>query len=105
VLAQQSRLVLADEPVASLDPETAASVLAMLRAIAHERQIAVVCSLHQVEFALAFADRVIGLRAGRAVVDRPVALFGPAEHSAIYQNNDAVAQANGPNQANLIRSM
>jgi phosphonate transport system ATP-binding protein len=105
VLAQQSRLVLADEPVASLDPETAAGVLAMLRAIAHERQIAVVCSLHQVELALAFADRVIGLRAGRSVVDRPVALFGPAEHSAIYQSNGAVPQDNRPQQGDLIRSM
>jgi phosphonate transport system ATP-binding protein len=93
VLAQQSRLVLADEPVASLDPQTAGSVLAMLRAVAHERQIAVVCSLHQVELALAFADRVIGLRAGRLRVDCPVALFEPAEHAAIYQNNDPTPQA------------
>ena len=85
VLAQQSRLILSDEPVASLDPEAAASVLGMLRAIAHERQIAVVCSLHQVELALEFANRIIGLRAGQLVANHPVAQLGPAERSHIYQ--------------------
>jgi len=60
-------------------------VLAMLRAIAHERQIAVVCSLHQVELALEFADRIIGLRAGQLVANHPVAQLGPAERSHIYQ--------------------
>jgi phosphonate transport system ATP-binding protein len=54
-LAQQSRFVLADEPVASLDPESAKSVLSILRDIARERMIAVLVSLHQVEFATQFA--------------------------------------------------
>jgi phosphonate transport system ATP-binding protein len=83
-LAQQSRFVLADEPVASLDPESAKSVLSILRDIARERMIAVLVSLHQVEFAILFADRVIGLRAGRMISDRPVALFGETDHRAIF---------------------
>jgi len=68
-LAQQPRLLLADEPVASLDPATATRLLADLRAICREDGITAVVSLHQVELALAFADRVIGLVAGRVVLD------------------------------------
>ncbi len=83
-LAQQSRFVLADEPVASLDPESAKSVLSILRDIAHERMIAVLVSLHQVDFALQFADRVIGLRAGRMIADRPAATFGEADRHLIF---------------------
>jgi phosphonate transport system ATP-binding protein len=83
-LAQQSRFVLADEPVASLDPESAKSVLSILREIARERMIAVLVSLHQVEFAIQFADRVIGLRAGRMIADRPAAAFAEADHRLIF---------------------
>lgn len=84
VLAQQSRFVLADEPVASLDPESAKSVLSILRDIARERMIAVLISLHQVEFAIQFADRVIGLRAGRMISDQPAALFRQTDHEMIF---------------------
>jgi phosphonate transport system ATP-binding protein len=83
-LAQQSRFVLADEPVASLDPESAKSVLSILREIARERMIAVLVSLHQVEFAIQFADRVIGLRAGRMIADQPAAAFAEADHRMIF---------------------
>ena len=83
-LAQQSRFVLADEPVASLDPESAKSVLSILRDIARERMIAVLVSLHQVEFAIQFADRVIGLRAGRMIADRAAAAFADADHRMIF---------------------
>jgi phosphonate transport system ATP-binding protein len=83
-LAQQSRFVLADEPVASLDPESAKSVLSILRDIARERLIAVLVSLHQVEFAIQFADRVIGLRAGRMIADRPAAAFSEIDHRMIF---------------------
>jgi phosphonate transport system ATP-binding protein len=83
-LAQQSRFVLADEPVASLDPESAKSVLSILRDIARERMIGVLVSLHQVEFAVQFADRVIGLRAGRMISDQPSGEFGDADHRLIF---------------------
>ncbi len=85
VLAQRSSLVLADEPVASLDPESAANVLGTLRDIAHERGIAVLCSLHQVDLATAFADRIIGLRAGRLVADLPAARLDAAEQTRLYR--------------------
>lgn len=85
VLAQQSKLILADEPVASLDPESAASVLGILRAIAHEQGIGVLCSLHQVDLAVNFADRLIGLRAGRVIVDLPTDQVGVWERDQIYR--------------------
>ncbi|MDP9005899.1 MAG: phosphonate ABC transporter ATP-binding protein [Actinomycetota bacterium] len=84
VLAQRSSLLLADEPVASLDPASAASVLATLRAIASDHGIAVVCSLHQVELVGGFADRVVGLGQGRVTLDVPVADFGDDHRAAVY---------------------
>ncbi len=83
-LAQQSCFVLADEPVASLDPESAKSVLSILREIARERVIAVLVSLHQVDLALQFADRVIGLRAGRVIADRSADLFVEADRRMVF---------------------
>ncbi len=83
-LAQRSRLILADEPVASLDPASAASVLATLRSVAMEDGIAVVCSLHQVELVAGFADRVLGLRGGEVVLDISTAELGPEQRDAVY---------------------
>lgn len=78
-LAQQPQVLLADEPVASLDPQTARVVLEDLRSAAHDLQIAVLCNLHQVELAREFADRVVGIAAGRVVFDgTPSALDEPA---------------------------
>jgi phosphonate transport system ATP-binding protein len=75
VLASRARVVLADEPVASLDPASAASVLTALRSLATDHGRAVVCSLHQVDLVAGFADRVVGLRDGRVVLDVPAAEF------------------------------
>lgn len=68
-LAQQPAVILADEPVASLDPKTARLVLGDLRRAAHELGIAVLCNLHQVPYARSFADRVVGMHAGRIVFE------------------------------------
>lgn len=65
----QPAIVLADEPVASLDPEISRGVLALLRRAASTHGATVLCSLHQVDLAREFADRVVGLRAGRLVLD------------------------------------
>jgi phosphonate transport system ATP-binding protein len=68
-LAQRPRLMLADEPVASLDPSSSRRVLSQLKQICREDGITTVVSLHQVEFAIEYADRVIGLAQGRIVFD------------------------------------
>jgi len=83
-LAQRSRVVLADEPVSSLDPTASAKVLVALRTIAQDEGIAVLCSLHQVAMVAGFADRVLGLRRGKVVLDVPGADFDERHHEAVY---------------------
>ena len=68
-LMQRPRLVLADEPVASLDPEISGQVMDVLFRSCVEDNITVVCSLHQVDLALGWANRLIGLRDGSVVLD------------------------------------
>lgn len=68
-LAQQPQVILADEPVASLDPKTARSVLQYLRDATRELGITVVCNLHQVNYAKEFGDRIVGLAQGQMVFD------------------------------------
>lgn len=71
-LMQKPKLVLADEPVASLDPEISGQVMDLLVHCCIEDNITVICSLHQVELALGWTDRLIGLRDGKVVMDTPV---------------------------------
>lgn len=94
-LAQNPRLLLADEPVASLDPATADKVLALLRRICDEDRITAVVSLHQLDLARAYADRVVGLAQGRVVFDGPPGELTEAALTAIYRTpaNTATAQA------------
>jgi phosphonate transport system ATP-binding protein len=70
-LAQQPRVLLADEPIASLDPEAAEEIMRLLQRLACSERIAVLCVLHQVELAYAYADRVVGIRDGRIAFDLP----------------------------------
>ena len=84
VLAQQARLLLADEPVSSLDPQSAENVLGILRNIARETGIAVVCALHQVDLARRYADRVVALRGGRKLLDVGVNAFDQNAFQELY---------------------
>lgn len=68
-LMQKPEILLADEPVASLDPETADQVMTLIRRIATDRGLTVLCSLHQVDLAIGWGDRIVGLRTGRCVLD------------------------------------
>lgn len=72
-LAQRPLALLADEPVASLDPEAAQDIMRLLRRLAHQDGLAVLCVLHQVDLAFAYADRVVGMRDGRVAFDRKCA--------------------------------
>ncbi len=82
-LAQRPRVLLADEPVASLDPDAAVDVLVLLRRLAHEG-LAVVCVLHQPELAQRFADRVVGIRAGAIVFDTGAKMLGSSAVAELY---------------------
>ena len=68
-LAQEPDLILADEPVASLDPETAIVVLDYLRDINRNDGITMLCSIHHLELAKRYADRIIAMRLGKIVFD------------------------------------
>ncbi|MBI5256875.1 MAG: phosphonate ABC transporter ATP-binding protein [Burkholderiales bacterium] len=90
-LVQRPRVLLADEPVASLDPASAEQALRRMHDICRADGLTAIVSLHQVALARQFADRLVGLRAGRVVVDTaPQAitvealhtLYGPAPGTA-----------------------
>ncbi|SEE82522.1 phosphonate ABC transporter ATP-binding protein [Ruania alba] len=84
-LIQEPSILLADEPVASLDPESSAGVLEVLTRISAEDRLTVVCSLHQVDLALGFAERVIGLREGKVVFDDSADDLTREQAMAIYR--------------------
>ena len=68
-LAQEPSIMLADEPVASLDPETSLVVLDILKRINREDGITTIVNLHQLDLAREYADRVIGFKAGKLIYD------------------------------------
>ncbi|GHJ35611.1 phosphate-import ATP-binding protein PhnC [Streptomyces sp. TS71-3] len=92
-LMQEPSMLLADEPVASLDPESAGQIMRLLRQVGTARRLTVLCSLHQVDLALGWADRVIGLRAGRVVLDLPTEGISRDEVMRLYS---AVGQEPAP---------
>ncbi len=83
-LVQRPHLLLADEPVASLDPATADTVLALLHEICKNDGLTAIVSLHQVALARRYADRIIGLRQGRVVFDGEPADFSAAAEAQLY---------------------
>lgn len=70
MLMQQPTLVLADEPVASLDPAAGREAMGLLRDVARNDGLTVIVALHQPELAAAYADRIVGLERGRISLDR-----------------------------------
>jgi phosphonate transport system ATP-binding protein len=70
-LVQKAKIILADEPVASLDPVSARRVMESLRALNREDGLTVIVTLHQVDYALRYCDRVVALQAGQIVYDGP----------------------------------
>jgi phosphonate transport system ATP-binding protein len=83
-LVQEAKIILADEPIASLDPESARRVMELLAQINREDGITVVVSLHQVGFALRYCPRVVALNHGQVVYDGPAAALSTDRLRAIY---------------------
>jgi phosphonate transport system ATP-binding protein len=83
-MAQEPSIVLADEPVASLDPTTSRQVLRLIHDICKDAGITAVVSLHQVELCKEFADRVIGIAGGHQVFDGTVGELSESDIEAIY---------------------
>jgi len=88
-LMQQPEIMLADEPVASLDPATSHSVMKYLEMLNKDMGITVLCSLHFLSLARAYADRVIALKDGKIMFDGPAQSIDEDRFRAIY-GEDAV---------------
>ncbi|OGL19170.1 MAG: phosphonate ABC transporter ATP-binding protein [Candidatus Rokubacteria bacterium RIFCSPLOWO2_12_FULL_71_22] len=87
-LAQSPAVILADEPTASLDPHLAGSIMDILKGINAERGLTLVVSQHQLETALAYASRIVGLRRGRVVFDGPPSSVTPGAVATIYGDGE-----------------
>ena len=83
-LVQGANVLIADEPIASLDPSAARRVMDILAELNRQDGITVLVSLHQVEYALAYCPRTIALRGGRVVYDGPSSALTPAFLSELY---------------------
>ena len=93
-LVQGAEVILADEPVASLDPVAARRVMELLCELNAKDAISVVVSLHQVDYALRYCSRVVALKAGKIVYDGPntgldheklVDIYGPEIEDAFWE--------------------
>jgi phosphonate transport system ATP-binding protein len=87
-LAQHPKMILADEPVSSLDPKTSRTVLRYLKQASQDLGITVVCNLHQVEYAREFAERVVGVSNGRVVFEGSPAQLDDEVLHRIYPGLD-----------------
>jgi phosphonate transport system ATP-binding protein len=83
-LVQGAKLVLADEPIASLDPESSRKVMEILSTIQREDGRTVIVSLHQVDMAIRYCPRVIALNQGQVIYDGPAAALTPALLRDLY---------------------
>ena len=103
-LVQRPSIILADEPVASLDPVSARRILELLREI-HERDgVTVVASLHDPRLACEFGERVIGLSHGRLVLDLPADRITPREIGEVYErpiSDDLTVVSDDPHDAEV----
>jgi phosphonate transport system ATP-binding protein len=93
-LVQQAELILADEPVASLDPVSARRVMELLCALNRDEAITVVVSLHQVDYAMRYCKRVVALKAGKIAYDGPskglthaklIEIYGPEIEEVFWE--------------------
>ena len=85
VLVQQPQAILADEPIASLDPERSREIMDLLRDLSRNSGKTLVTSLHHIDFAQSYYDRIVGLRAGQLLFDVPVAQVTPEMIQALYR--------------------
>ncbi len=96
-LIQQPRIILADEPIASLDPRNTRIVMDALQRINKHYGITILCNLHSLDLARTYCDRLIGMANGRLVFDGPTAAFTPAAARGLYgiEADDAMAPEPG----------
>ena len=84
-IIKRPTLLLADEPVASLDPKAANLIMSLLKKINKEFEITVICNLHQVELASKYSDRIVGLLEGEIMFDKTASNINKTAISEIYK--------------------
>jgi phosphonate transport system ATP-binding protein len=84
MLMQAPKVVMADEPIASLDPKAGREVLELLWRIVEEEGLSLLCTLHQLDLAQEFGKRIIGMKAGHVVIDGATATIPRADLDALY---------------------
>ena len=87
-LMQEPRLILCDEPIASLDPSSSKVIMDHLSEINKTMKITCIFNLHQVDVALRYSRRIIGITSGRIVYDGPPDLLSQSKIHEIYQSNE-----------------
>jgi phosphonate transport system ATP-binding protein len=101
-LVQRAELLIADEPIASLDPGAARRVMDILADLNRRDRITVLVSLHQVEYALRYCPRTIALRSGEVVYDGPSSELTPALLMSIYGADSEEMFLSSPEPAGVI---
>ncbi|AEH35773.1 phosphonate ABC transporter ATP-binding protein [Halopiger xanaduensis] len=102
-LVQEPQLVLADEPVASLDPKAARDVMRYLKKAATEENLTTITSLHQVNIAREFGDRFLGIRDGEVIFDGDADDLTMEEMDRIYYGDDVSGElTNDPTGTNTV---
>jgi phosphonate transport system ATP-binding protein len=96
-MVQGAEVLFADEPIASLDPVSARTVMELLRELNRKDNLTVIVTLHQVDYARQFCDRIVALNKGRIVYDGPsqdltqdklIEIYGPEYEQAFYGGDD-----------------
>ncbi|WP_396436063.1 phosphonate ABC transporter ATP-binding protein [Limnohabitans sp.] len=110
-LMQSPKLLLVDEPTASLDPKTSRQIMRLILALCQERGLAAIVNIHDVVLATEFLPRIVGLRAGSVVFDGPAAqvdravltrIYGDEDWTAITERMQATAQASQDRAENKL---
>ncbi len=101
-MTQQPKIILADEPVASLDPGLSWQVLHDLATVSREDHVLTIINLHQVDLAKEFCDRIIGIAQGRVVFDGKPAEFDQAAMDRTYHFDRPVSTLTASGRANVI---
>jgi phosphonate transport system ATP-binding protein len=113
-LMQSPKLLLVDEPTASLDPKTSRQIMRLILELCHERGLAAIVNIHDVVLATEFLPRIVGLRAGIVVYDGPAVnidktvltnIYGDEDWTAITQSMQARAESDNSEQVNRVSTL
>lgn len=105
-LMQDAQIIIADEPIASLDPKAGREIMDLLLEVVSERGLTVLCTLHQLELAQQYGDRIVGMKAGTVVLDSPRSTVSLNSMRELYQGETRVDQTSlSPNTRQPLRAI